>query len=99
MLHSSVRRRGKMSKVLTSVSHNHPEGIQWEEATVIPVLIARNGRSKQGIGLRMTRDYYPLDSTLDKIRNTYSFNETCQCTVPKAIEAFLESTSLEDAHT
>jgi len=28
---------------------------------------------------------------------TYEFDETCQGTVPQAIEAFLESTSFEDA--
>ena len=33
----------------------------------------------------------------DEIHTTYEFNETCQETVPQAIEAFLESTSFEDA--
>ncbi len=31
------------------------------------------------------------------IRDAYEFNETCQGTVPQSIEAFLESTSFEDA--
>ena len=35
--------------------------------------------------------------TLDEIRPTYRFNETCQDTVPQAITAFLESTGFEDA--
>ena len=43
------------------------------------------------------KDYYPMDFTLDEIRDTYSFNETCQNTVPQALEAFFESTGFEDA--
>ncbi len=40
---------------------------------------------------------YDLSKTLDEIRPTYRFNETCQQTVPQAIIAFLESTGFEDA--
>ncbi len=40
---------------------------------------------------------YDLSRTLDDIRPTYRFNETCQGTVPQAIIAFLESTDFEDA--
>ena len=40
---------------------------------------------------------YNLSQTLDEIRPTYRFNETCQDTVPQAIVAFLESTDFEDA--
>ena len=38
-----------------------------------------------------------MDFTLDEIRDTYRFNETCQNTVPQALEAFFESTGFEDA--
>ncbi len=41
--------------------------------------------------------YYKIDFTLDEIRDTYQFNETCQETVPQAFQAFFESTSFEDA--
>jgi len=40
---------------------------------------------------------YNLSKTLDEIRLTYRFNESCQDTVPQAIIAFLESTDFEDA--
>ena len=52
---------------------------------------------------RRIKDYiekeygYNLSQTLDEIRPTYRFNETCQETVPQAIIAFLESTDFEDA--
>lgn len=37
-----------------------------------------------------------MDFKLDDIRDSYKYNETCQGTVPQAIEAFLESKSFED---
>ncbi len=40
---------------------------------------------------------YNLSRKLDNIRDGYSFNESCQGTVPEAIIAFLESTDFEDA--
>jgi ADP-ribosylglycohydrolase len=38
-----------------------------------------------------------LDTSLDQIRPTYSFDVTCQGSVPQAIVAWLESTHFEDA--
>ena len=34
---------------------------------------------------------------MDEIRPSYSYEDTCQGTVPQALEAFFESTSYEDA--
>lgn len=40
---------------------------------------------------------YDLSKSLDEIRPTYSFDVSCQGSVPPAIIAFLESTDFEDA--
>lgn len=40
---------------------------------------------------------YNLSQTLDEIRPTYRFNETCQETISQAIIAFLKSRNFEDA--
>ena len=40
---------------------------------------------------------YPIDFTLDEIRPDYDFVETCQGSVPQALESFFESTGFEDA--
>ncbi|HBN85772.1 MAG TPA: ADP-ribosylglycohydrolase, partial [Clostridiales bacterium] len=87
----------RMSKVVTVVTHNHKEGIKGAEATVVAIYMARQGCSKEQIRERINREYYGLDFTMDEIRHSYQFNETCQETVPQAIQAFLESTSFEDA--
>ena len=53
---------------------------------------------KRRIKEHIEKEYgYDLSKTLDEIRPTYRFNETCQDTVPQAIVAFLESTDFEGA--
>jgi type I restriction enzyme M protein len=85
-----------LSKTVTEVTHNHPEGIKGAEAVSVAIFLAKNGSTKQEIRRRIENDYYLLDFTLDGIRDSYRFNETCQGTVPQAIVAFLESVSFED---
>ena len=59
--------------------------------------MARQGKSILEIRDYMDKHYYPMNFTLDGIRDSYQFNETCQETVPQALMAFFESTSFEDA--
>lgn len=86
-----------MSDEITGISHNHPEGYKGARATTACIYLALHGADKAQIKKAVTANYYPLVETLDQIRPTYRFNETCQNTVPQAIEAFLESESFEDA--
>lgn len=86
-----------LSRKVTEVTHNHPEGIKGAEATAVCVFLARTGSSIIEIRDYVNSRYYPMDFTLDSIRDSYRFNETCQDTVPQAIMAFLESSSFEDA--
>lgn len=94
---SSLEEAKWMSKAVTEVTHNHPEGIKGAEATTVAIYMARTGCTLEEIREVIERDYYPMDFTLDEIRPTYEFNETCQDTVPQALKAFFESTSFEDA--
>ena len=86
-----------LSKKITEVSHNHPEGIKGAEATTVAIYMARTGSSILEIRDYIDKNYYPMNFTLDSIRDTYEFNETCQETVPQALMAFFESTGFEDA--
>ena len=86
-----------LAKVSAEVTHNHPEGIKGAQATAAAIFLARRGKSKQDI-----RDYvaqtfdYDLLRTLDEIRPTFTFDETCQRTVPEAITCFMEGKDYED---
>ena len=93
----SLKEVKELSYKVTSVTHNHPEGLKGAEATAVAIYLARTGHTKEEIREVMERDYYKLDFTLDEIRPTYEFNETCQDTVPQAMQAFFESNSFEDA--
>ena len=86
-----------MADAVTAVTHNHPEGMKGAEATAAAIFLARSGKSKEEIRAHIVRHYYPLDFTLDEIRPTYSFDVSCQGSVPQALEAFFESTDFEDA--
>ncbi len=86
-----------LSKAVTEVTHNHPEGIKGAEATVVAIYMAKTGCSILEIRDYINANYYPMNFTLSGIRNSYQFNETCQDTVPQALMAFFESTGFEDA--
>ena len=94
---NSLEQAMALSKAVTEVTHNHPEGIKGAEATTVAIYLAREGKSILEIRDYIDKHYYPMNFTLDSIRDTYDFNETCQETVPQAIMAFLESTDFEDA--
>ncbi len=80
------------------VSHDHPEGIKGAQATALAVFLARTGSDKDEIRSEITRRFgYDLNRRVDEIRPQYSFDISCQGTVPEAIIAFLESTDYEDA--
>lgn len=86
-----------LARASASVTHNHPEGIKGAEAVSAAVFLAKCGKSKEEIRQYITEQYYNLDFTLDSIRESYGFDESCQGSVPQAMVAFLESESFEDA--
>ena len=93
----SLEEAKALSKAVTEVTHNHPEGIKGAEATAVAIYLARSGYSIEEIQQHISTKYYPMDFTLEEIRDTYEINETCQDTVPQALKAFFESLDFEDA--
>lgn len=86
-----------LAKISAEVTHNHPEGIKGAQATAAAIFLARQGKSKEEIRDYVTRTFnYDLSRTLDEIRPTFSFDETCQRTVPEAITCFMEGKDYED---
>ena len=78
------------SRLVTEVSHNHPEGIKGAESVAMAIYLARTGASMEEIRTRMI-EYYPEIATLkvDKIREYCNVDDgtfiTCQRSVPEAI--------------
>lgn len=81
-----------------AITHNHPEGIKGAQATALAVFLARTVRDKEKIRKQIAQRFgYDLDRAVVDIRPGYSFDVSCQGTVPEAIIAFLDSHSYEDA--
>lgn len=87
----------KKARQSAEVTHDHPEGIKGAQATAACIFLARTGARKEQIKEYVQQNFYELSETLDEIRPNYYFNETCQQTVPQAIQAFLEAEDFEDA--
>jgi ADP-ribosylglycohydrolase len=90
-----VLRRAKRT---AEVTHNHIEGIKGARAAALAIYLARTGKSKDTIRKEISNRFsYDLNRTVDEIRPNYSFDITCQGSVPESIVAFLDSDSWEDA--
>ncbi|AFH49644.1 ADP-ribosylglycohydrolase [Ignavibacterium album JCM 16511] len=86
------------AKESAEVTHNHPEGIKGAQATASAIFLARSGSSKSEIKDFIEKTFgYFLDYDLEILRSNYTFNETCQNTVPQAIYTFLISENFEDS--
>lgn len=93
---NSLQQAEMLAKATAEVTHSHPEGIKGAVVTAGAGWLARNGATKEEIASYISQSY-DINFTLDEIRPTYEFNETCQGSVPQAMVAFLESNSFEDA--
>lgn len=96
--------RGNREQALTWATasavctHNHPEGVKGAMAITDCILMAARHQSKEAIKRVAEELYgYDMDFSIEQLRPHFAFNETCQGTVPQAIECFLESHDFESA--
>jgi len=86
------------AKKSAEVTHNHPEGVKGSQAVAAAIFLARQGNSKDEIRQFVTEHFgYNLNRTLASIRPDYTFDVSCQGSVPESIIAFLDSSDFEDA--
>jgi ADP-ribosylglycohydrolase len=80
-----------------AVTHDHEEGIKGGQATALAVFLARTGNSREVIRTELAQRFgYDLDRRIEDIRPGYRWDVSCQGSVPEAIVAFLDSSSVED---
>lgn len=90
---NSLEEALELARITASVSHNHSEGIKGAQAIAGCVFLKKNDSwgSEEEIKRFITEKIgYNLDFNLDDIRDTYSFDVTCQGSVPIAIKAYLD---------
>ena len=86
-----------LAKISAEVTHNHSEGIKGAQAIASSIYLARHGATKEEIKSYVEEQFhYDLSRQLDDIRPTYSYDMSCQNTVPQALLAFLEGANFED---
>ncbi|MFO7881484.1 MAG: ADP-ribosylglycohydrolase family protein [Kosmotogaceae bacterium] len=94
----SIEKVLEESEKSAAVTHNHPEGIKGAQATAIAIFLARKHSSKKEIKDYISDNFnYDLSESLDSVKEWYSFDVSCQGTVPYALITFLESNDFEDA--
>ncbi|MDD3519781.1 MAG: ADP-ribosylglycohydrolase family protein [Actinomycetota bacterium] len=80
------------------VTHSHPEGIKGAKSVAAAVFLARQGKDKDEIKDYIENEFeYDLEESIESIKKWYSFDVSCQGSVPQAIRAFYESEDFEDA--
>lgn len=98
LLAKSVEDVTTLSRRVTAVTHNHPDGLKGAEATALAIFLARNRVTPRNIEVAVTERFgYDLTRTVDAIRPGYRFNETCMETVPEALICALDGKDFEDA--
>jgi ADP-ribosylglycohydrolase len=87
------------ARLSAEVTHNHPEGIKGAQATALAIYLARTGGTKDTIkaDIEDLFDYDLSSRTVDDIRPTYTFDISCQGSVPQSILCFLEADSARQA--
>ena len=87
----------KLSYAVTAISHDHAEGLKGAECTAMCVYLAKNGATKAQI-LEQAKKYYPEigSYTCARLSKTYTFDGSCQGTVPQALTCFFEGKDFED---
>ena len=91
---NSLEEALELARISASVSHNHPEGIKGAQAIAGCVYLKSHAAwstEHYKINQFVTETIgYNLDSQLEDIRNEYTFDITCQGSVPIAIMAYLQ---------
>ena len=95
---ASLEEALELARITASVTHNHPEGIKGAQAIAGSVFLKKNSLWCEGEIIERfaaRKIGYNLDFKLQDIRDSYSFDVTCQGSVPIAIKAYMECSSCQ----
>lgn len=88
----------ELACITASVTHNHPEGIKGAQAIAACIFLQMENKPGWKIKEYIEQKFgYNLNVKLEDIRDEYSFDVTCQGSVPIAIMAFLQRNNAEGA--
>ncbi len=86
-----------MSRAVTEITHNHPDGIRGAEATAVQIFLARQGMGLKDLKAYEEKHYYPIRHDLAWLRENYDWHSLCDGTCQAAYECLYEAAGYEDA--
>lgn len=93
---NSLEEALELARITASVSHDHPEGIKGAQAIAACVYLKKTEEWDEGGKIKKFIEQtfgYDLDQDLESIREDYTFDVTCQGSVPIAIMSYLKYSS------
>lgn len=92
----------EVAKQSAEVTHNDPEGIKGAVVTATCIWMARHGKSKEDIYKYVLQEYpvgqykYSIADSVAELEGRYTWDVSCQGSVPVAMRCFYESDSYEN---
>lgn len=91
-----------MSKAVTEITHNHPDGLMGAEATAVQIFLVKNNMLSEKHSMDDLRKYeeehyYPIDFDMKWLHDNYTWSCFCDMTCQPAYLSLYVSTGYEDA--
>jgi len=87
----------ELSKLTAMVTHDTPEGIKGAQAIAVAIFLAKTEDKETIRDIIQAMFEYDLNRTILEIKDKYTFDVSCEGSVPEAIIAFLDSSDFESA--
>lgn len=86
-----------MSRAVTEITHNHPDGIKGAEATALQIFLARHGKNIEYLRQYEEAHYYPIDHDFDALYESYEPSFCCDMTCQPAFICVYQASGFVDA--
>ena len=94
---NSLEETIKLSDFVTSITHNHEEGLKGARCIATSIYLLLHGATKSKVKEYVEKNYYQLNFDYQDLVQNYKFEISCQKSVPQAIYIFLISKNYVDA--
>lgn len=94
---NSLEETIKLSDFVTSITHNHEEGLKGARCIATSIFLLLHGATKSEVKEYVEKNYYKLNFDYQDLVQNYKFEISCQKSVPQAIYIFLISINYTDA--
>ena len=94
---NSLEETIKLSDFVTSITHDHEEGLKGARCIATSIYLLLHGATKSEVKEYVEKNYYQLNFDYQDLVKNYKFEISCQKSVPQAIYIFLISKNYLDA--